>query len=44
MFILMPLDLESMIVGHGAKIEAWRNRRVLKCLASRFRFAFKTFF
>jgi hypothetical protein len=40
----IPLDPESMIIGHGGKIHARRRRRGVKYLSSGSRFAFQNFF
>jgi hypothetical protein len=42
--MLMPVDLQSMIAGHGAKTPGWRNRRVLKYPFSGSQFTFQNFF
>jgi hypothetical protein len=38
--MLMPLDLESNIMGHGVKIQAGTSRRALNWLPSGFEFTF----
>jgi hypothetical protein len=42
--MLMPLDLDSIVMTHGAKTEAWKNWRMLNCPFSGFQVTFFNFF